>query len=237
MNIRLTNLFCSFCFLTSIFYKANNIGYSQSFESQNQGVYFTENNGRVSNQNHKPRPDVLFGGSASSFVFHLRNNGLSYQFSRVDVWKYQEDCKIKEKRKIADQISIYRLDINWLNCNASSKVKKEHALSGYSNYNMEVCPNGLSNVKSYRQVIYQSIYKGIDLKWCQKDGNLKHDYIISPGADYKQIQLEIKGAENIGLTNKVELIIKTPFGSIIEKAPLVKQNGNILTLAEIFMEI
>jgi hypothetical protein len=54
MNIRLTNLFCAFCFLTSIFYKANNIEYSQSFESQNQGVCFTENNGQVSDQNHKP---------------------------------------------------------------------------------------------------------------------------------------------------------------------------------------
>ncbi|HRD39065.1 MAG TPA: hypothetical protein PLC65_10570, partial [Bacteroidia bacterium] len=42
-------------------------------------LVFTENKGQVSDQNHNPRPDVLFSGTNDGLVYHLRNNGVSYQ--------------------------------------------------------------------------------------------------------------------------------------------------------------
>ena len=201
------------------------------------GISFTENKGQIHDQNYKSRPDVLFGGSDGNLVFHLKNNGISYQLNRVDTWKKEDDLSKKksgfenaeaEAKLVADQTTIYRLDINWLNANTDAEVTKQKPLDGFNNYYLENCPNGVLNVKSYQQILYQNIYNGIDLKWYEKDGHLEYDYLVSAGADYKQIQLEINGADKITLNNKGELIYKTRLGDIIEQAPLVKQNGKTL---------
>jgi len=222
---------------TSIF--ANKTpNYPKGFSPKtNAGISFTENKGQIHDQNYKSRPDVLFGGSDGNLVFHLKNNGISYQLNRVDTWKKESDLSTKkagfenaeaETKLVADQRTIYRLDINWLNANTDAEVTKQNPLDGFNNYYSENCPNGALNVKSYQQITYQNIYDGIDLKWYEKDGHLEYDYLVSAGADYKQIQLEIKGADKLTLNNKGELIYKTPLGDIIEQAPLVKQNGKIL---------
>ncbi len=222
---------------TSIF--ANKTpNYPKGFSPKtNSAISFTENKGQIHDQNYKSRPDVLFGGSDGNLVFHLKNNGISYQLKRVDTWKKESDLiknhpdvKIQkdDEKLVPDQSTIYRLDINWLNANTDAEVTKQNPLDGYNNYYLENCPNGVLNVKSYQQITYQNIYDGIDLKWYEKDGHLEYDYLVSAGADYKQIQLEIKGADKLKLNNKGELIYKTPLGDIIEQAPLVKQNGNTL---------
>ena len=222
---------------TSIF--ANKTpNYPKGFSPKtNSSISFTENKGQIHDQNYKLRPDVLFGGSDGNLVFHLKNNGISYQLNRVDTWKKEEDLSTKkagfknaeaETKLVADQSTIYRLDINWLNANTNAELIKQNPLDGFNNYYLENCPNGALNVKSYQQITYQNIYDGIDLKWYEKDGHLEYDYLVSAGADYKQIQLEIKGADKITLNNKGELIYKTPLGDIIEQAPLVKQNGKTL---------
>jgi hypothetical protein len=203
----------------------------------NAGVVFTENKGQVHDQNYKSRLDVLFSGTDGNLSFHLKNNGISYQLFRVDTWKKESDliknhADIKmhndEDKLVADQTTIYRLDINWLNANTNAEVTKQNTIDGFNNYYLENCPDGALNVKSYQQILYQNIYNGIDLKWYEKDGHLEYDYLVSAGADYKKIQFEINGAEKISINKKGDLIFKTPLGDIIEQAPLVKQNGKLL---------
>jgi gliding motility-associated-like protein len=208
--------------------------------TKNQGagkpsITFTENKGQVSDQNYKPRPDVLFGGTANGMVFHLRNDGISYQLHRVDTWKedtlsFRHDPLMAgEKRKVADQITTYRLDVNWINCNNNFKIIHDNALPGYSNYYHEVCPDGVHHVKTYTGVTYKNIYNGIDLHYYEKNGILKYDYIISPNTDYRQIQLQIEGAEKITLQKDGSVSIKTALGIINEGTPLVYQNRRKLS--------
>ena len=203
----------------------------------NSRLSFTENKGQIHDQNYNPRPDILFAGGDGNFVFHLKNNGISCQLNKIDTWKEEKDFPKKktgfeniegQTKLVADQTTIYRLDLNWLNANINAELIKQNPIEGFNNYYLENCLNGVLNVKSYQQITYQNIYNGIDLKWYQKEGALEYDYIVSAGADYKQIQIEIKGADEITLNNKGELIFKTPLGDIIEQAPLVKQNGKTL---------
>jgi len=214
--------------------KGIGLNYPPSFTPQaNTGLNFTENKGQFHDQNYKSRPDILFGGSDGNLAFHLKNNGVSYQLNRIDRWKEENFGNDKQKpkervKKIPDQSTIYRLDINWIKANTQTKIVKGTVYEGVNNYYLENCPNGALNVKSYEDVTYQNIYSGIDLKWYQKNGQLKYDYLITAGADYKQIQLELKGAEKISLNDKGELVIKTPLGDIIEQAPFVIQNKKIL---------
>ncbi|MBK7309704.1 MAG: gliding motility-associated C-terminal domain-containing protein [Sphingobacteriaceae bacterium] len=203
----------------------------QVLGSQGPSIAFKENKGQVSDQFSKPRPDVLFTGSAGDLDFHLRKNGISYQLYRVDTWKKENKQMEHLKKgldKVPDQVTVYRLDMNWVNSNLNAFVLKENAVEGYDNYYNEVCPNGITGVRSYKKVCYKNLYKGIDLKWYEKKGNLKYDYIVAPGIDHKQIQLEIKGAESISISKSGGLIIKTPLGTLEEKAPYVTQDGKVL---------
>lgn len=214
----------------------NNPKYPEGFKSKaSNGIRFTENKGQVCDQNHNARPDVLYSGTDGPLNFHLKSNGISYQLNRVDTWKKSEDVGpgklfsgIEGTTLIPDQTTIFRLDINWLYADTKAKVTKGNSLDGYNNYYLEQCPNGALNVKSFENVMYQNIYTGIDLKWYQKEGHLKYDYIVAAGADYKQIQLQIKGAEKISISHRGELVLKTPLGDVIEEAPLVMQKGKEL---------
>jgi len=196
--------------------------------ASNAHILFTENKGQVCDQNYNPRPDVLFSGRAQGLVYHLRSDGISYQLNRIDSWKETEDAKLKKKIKIIDQYSIYRLDLNWLNVNTKAAIKKEEPREEYSNYYLPQCPEGALQVRSFGQLTYLNIYKGIDLKWYEKEGQLKYDYLVAAGADYHKIQLEIKGTENIYINKMGDLVMKTPFGDIIEQAPVVTQGGKTL---------
>ncbi|MBL7919274.1 MAG: SBBP repeat-containing protein [Bacteroidia bacterium] len=191
---------------------------------QKPQITFIENKGQVSDQNFKARPDVLFSGIANGMIYHLRDNGISYQLNRIESWKEEQLFKSREKHRVADQISIYRLDMNWLNINQNFTIQTEKTLIGFDNYYLEVCPTGVNNVKTYEGVFYNNIYNKINLHYYQKDGALKYDYIVKPGANYRQIQFQIKGADEIKIQKNGSVIFSTPLGKIEEGAPVVYQN-------------
>jgi hypothetical protein len=215
--------------------------FSVSLHSQGSGVplkgsviVFTKNQGQVHDQHYAPRPDVLFSGITGNTLFHLRNSGISYQFTRTDSWK-KEDAIVRSIRKgkstdrrMPDRSRVYRLDVNWPGCNNECKIESSGELPGYGNYYLSHCPDGVLGVSSYNEIYYRQIYAGIDLHYYEKDGTLKYDYIVAPGADYQLIRMQVKGANEIRIGAKGELIISTPLGTITEDAPLVFQKGKQL---------
>jgi hypothetical protein len=199
-----------------------------SIHSTAKQISFRENKGQVRDQNFKPRQDVLFSGATSNFGFYLKNDGLHYQLSRIDSWKKSNQASVlehEEPKLVPDLVSIYRVDINWVGANKNAKIEKGDALEGYDNYYN--VPEGVEPalfVKSYTSLTYKNIYNGIDLKFYEsQNGDLEYDFLVQPNADYRQIALEIKGAE-ISVNDKQELIIKTPFGNIIEGALAIYQD-------------
>jgi hypothetical protein len=194
---------------------------------QKSGIAFKENKGQVHDQNYEPRPDVLFGASAGPMTFLLRNKGVSYQLYRTDKWKETTDDKTGDIQKEIELQTIYRVDLNWAGANAAYKVITDDILAGYDNYYLPNCPQGALYVRSYKGVTLHELYKGINLHYYAKDGQLKHDYIVAPGADYRQIQLTVDGA-SVGTTAEGSLILTTPLGKIEEGKPVVFQRGRIL---------
>jgi gliding motility-associated-like protein len=197
-----------------------------TFLAQKESVSFTENKGQVHDQFHNPRKDILFYGSNGDLDYYLSNKGFCYQLSRILSWQEVKGMD-KEKRRIPNETGIYRVDLKWLNWE-SAKILGAEILPGYTNYYSKSCPDGLHGVRSFAEVQYQNLYKGINLKWYKKNKQLKYDYILSPGADYHQIKIQIDGATKIYLNSIDELVIETPYGNIIEQSPLVIQNNREL---------
>lgn len=199
----------------------------QGFVNNTGRIKFIENKGQVYDQNYKPRTDVLYSTLAGNMTVHIKNNGVSYQLYRVNKYKEVEDPKTKEKRKEIDQQTIYRIDLNWLNANKNFTESVDETMPGYDNYYLESCPNGVLNVKSYKGITLSNLYNGINLHYYEKDGQLKYDYIVAPHSDYKQIQIETKGAD-VSINKDGSLLLNTPLGKVLEGTPVVFQQGKRL---------
>ncbi|MBA3681709.1 MAG: SBBP repeat-containing protein [Bacteroidetes bacterium] len=190
-------------------------------------ISFTENKGQIADQYYKSRPDVLFAGSDGALSFFIKNTGLSYQLRKVNKFTEVVDEQTKQKRKEIAQQTFYRIDISWLNANTDLTIKTGKALPGYNNYYLSQCVNGALNVKSYNDITVQNIYNGINLHYYNYNGHLKYDYIVAPHANYKQIQLQVKGAL---IKRKTDggIILRTALGDVEEGRPVVYQNGKQL---------
>lgn len=173
-------------------------------------LFFEENKGQVHNQHFTPRPDVLYSGHGENVVFHLMRKGLSYQF-------YDERTPAH---------TVYRLDLRWLGANEEVTVNASSPLRGYNIYHLPA--SGAVRAKHYGKVTYEALYPGIDVQWYEQDGHLKYDYVVAPGADYRQIAMEVTGASHISVAGDGSLVIETPLGRISEIAPVVMQAGRHL---------
>ncbi len=200
---------------------------------------FTENKGQITDQQHNPRPDILYYGSTNGFAFYLRKNGISYQLSKINSWKQDSfsiqrtkpdkfDVDKKKHGLVPDEIGIYRLDINWIGINLNTTLVSDAVSQGTNSYYSGTSIDGIRNVKSLMGVTYKNIYPNIDLHYYQEKGNIKYDYIVKPHSDYKRIQLEIKGASSIELLKDGKILLRTPLGNIQEDAPTVFQSDKKL---------
>ncbi len=181
---------------------------------ENQELFFTENKGQVVDQFNLPRPDVLFSGRTEQLTYYLQDNGISYQGYRMDATSEEEPL-----------LTIQRTDIRWIGHNADFAIEKGQALPERRNYYTAQCGTGITDVGSYASITYRNLFNGIDLKWYARNGEAEYDFHVSPGADYKQIQWIIEGAEKLSISPSGELLITTALGTIAEQAPVAFQQG------------
>ena len=198
-----------------------------SKQKQGRGIYFTENKGQIHDQNSTPRHDVLYGVMTGNMSVHIKSKGVSYQLYRADTYKQTENPLTKQRRQEIAQQSIYRIDLNWLHYNSNFTKKEDSTLPGFTNYYLEACASGAVQVKTFTGITLKDLYKGIHLHYYEKNGELKHDYIVSPHADYKKIQLQVEGAI-VSIHKDGSLILSTPFGQVQEGTPIVYQAGKSL---------
>lgn len=211
-------------------------GWSQSAtdstESLNNGIVFIENKGQISDQYFNPRPDVLFSSEHNGLVYHLKKDGISYQQYKVDTWRApfqtSPDEQLRRKDSIPNEISTYRVDLNWIGANSDFTVTRGGSEPGFSNYYLPACPQGATKVKSYTCVEYKGLFNGVDMKWYRHEGMLKYDFIVAPYANYKNIRWQVEGAELS--IHEGDLVLETPYGQIREKAPVAFQNGEVIAV-------
>jgi hypothetical protein len=201
--------------------------------SSNPKICFKENKGQVSDQNYKKRLDALFSVDLGNMNCFFTKNSVSYQLSRIDTWKKDSPFRStqvinKSSKYIPEEITLYRVDIKWLNANSNAFVHGLKPVEGYDNYYLASCPTGATHVKSYYEVLYEDVYPGINLHYYEKEGTLKYDYIVQPHSNYKSIQLSIQGATSITIKENGELCLSTPLGDIIEGKPVFFQNNKTI---------
>ena len=193
-------------------------------------VYFTENKGQVHDGYYNKRNDVLFMGNTPHEQLVITGKGVSHQLKRV---LNTGNHKLKKHERFLDtsakvSIDYYRVDMQWLGSNENPQAEKYKASKDYINYyNVKYAEDGILGVRNYESVRLKNIYNGIDVHYYAKGNQIEYDYEVSAGADYKQIKIQITGADAF-INADGNLEMKTPFGVISESAPRVFQNGKEL---------
>ncbi|MCA9482237.1 MAG: SBBP repeat-containing protein [Nitrospina sp.] len=118
--------------------------------------------------------------------------------------------------------SVVRMEV--VGANKKATIKGQEKLKSTSHY---FVGNDKSKwrqgVAHYQKVHYEEVYKGIDLVYYGNQSKLEYDFIVKPGADPKNIELNFKGADNLSLNDKGDLILKTKTGNLVQHKPIVYQ--------------
>ncbi|MGE0405035.1 MAG: Ig-like domain repeat protein [Candidatus Korobacteraceae bacterium] len=108
----------------------------------------------------------------------------------------------------------------------ASKLIAEGGLSGKANYlRGSDKTQWLTGVPMYERVRYESMYPGIDVVFYGNGEELEHDFIVSPGADAKDISLELGGDFQSRIDAAGDLILGDGNNSLVIKKPFAYQEA------------
>lgn len=195
--------------------------------SPQESGYIQQNQGQIKDQFWNPRPDVLFSGECGELDFFIRNNGISYQISQGSHAGVAKGNKGEEIEDSAN-LSVYRVDLNWIDPNTGQSYETQEEKQGYSNYyNVANGEDPALFVKSYSGLWIRNVWDNIDLSYHFKNGRLESDWHLANPADVSKIKFEVLGAE-VSVSEDGYLVLKTPFGEIREGALKVLQGNKII---------
>ena len=82
-----------------------------------------------------------------------------------------------------------------------------------------------TDVRSYRDLIYQNIYDGVDLVCRSHADGLKYEFKVQAGADPTQIHLTWEGVEILEVGASGDMILRTEIGEMRDAAPSAFQGA------------
>ena len=82
-----------------------------------------------------------------------------------------------------------------------------------------------THVPNYKQVVYAGLYPGIDTVFYGNGQLLEHDFVIAPGADYRQIRLHLSEQAHATINNDGELTIALADGNLRMHKPVIYQDA------------
>ncbi len=180
-------------------------------------IYFTENKGQWPN-------DIRYQFNNSAMHILLKKESISYYLlNEKNVVEANEHIQKTEKKELiinGNLISVLFKNAA-INC---IPISNGEAVSFYKNYYLgNDKSKWKSKVHSYQNIIYPNIYNHVDLQINSSKNNvLKYDWIIKPGANLNDIQLQIYGADSVYL-NYEELYISNSQGVLKEQKPFAYQ--------------
>ncbi len=181
-------------------------------QAKAQDYHYEENKGQWDRK-------VKFSAEIEGGKIYYESNAFHYQFAEFP--DHHHEFEETEEHGVKK----HHLKAQFIGAKSNPKIEPINASSTYYNYfignNRE---SWASYVRKYNQVYYRALYEGIDLKLYGQEGFLKYDFILSPGADYRQIKIQYRGVKKPRIDKQSgNLIVEHSLGEILEGKPYVYQ--------------
>ena len=149
--------------------------------------YFVENRGQVDRE----------------VAYYARQGGASLYFTPGEVVMDLPGSVLRQR---------------FLGANPAVRITGAEEQAARFSYFLGSEPDGWrSDVPSYGQVVYHDLYPGVDLRYLGRDGALKYEFVLQPGAEPAAIRLAYAGAEGLRLAGNGDLLV-VPQGAAGEGA-------------------
>ena len=197
------------------------LGYSGSktdpltLSSIQSNILFAENKGQWNDK-------VLFEGKFKGGKVFLEQQAFTYIFyPSVGLKALQH--QFQENPSLTSGATCHTVKMKFVNSTANATVLKQDSNSFFENYFIGKDPSKwASGVKSYKQIVYRDLYQGIHVKSFSDKNNFRFDFIVDPGADVSQINMQFEGQNYLSISNG-NLILHTEVGEVSQQAPYAYQ--------------
>lgn len=183
------------------------------------GYQFIENKGQWPAQ-------VTHKTDLRSGYLYLQKDGLVFDlYDAKTISDYTEAHYSKPNRKELDSLNWHAFKVNFKNANAPGLIEIEEGerTPHFNNYYLGNDPEKWAEkAYGFYEVGYKNVYPDIDFKIYSRLFDLKYDFIVQPGADPSNIQLNYEGPNKLEI-RKGRLHVYTNVNHVIEDAPVVYQ--------------
>jgi len=179
-------------------------------EIPSQNFLYYRNRGQLKNTSGVAIPNTKFYTDQTNPSFYFQDRSHSFVFAKVDTLASTAD-------------TLHRIDMVFNNSNESNVYSTEAQENGYLNYYLSGL-GSITNVRGNQRLITPNLYNNIDLMCSSNQNGIKYYFIVKPGGDMRDIQLEFDGASSFNLDGTTnELTIRSSIGSITYGRPAVYQ--------------
>ncbi|MEO6884390.1 MAG: PKD domain-containing protein [Bacteroidia bacterium] len=194
---------------------------------------FVENKTQFDGKDSLPNSPILFGIRNKGVQIYFTPKGLTYRHDEYKKISGDEREKLEKEGKTHEeltQVITTMASMEWENSNPNVQIIAEDKVSNYFTYGDLRDNSGKTTIKAqaYKKILYKNLYSNVDVEYSfpeNKEG-IEYAIILHPGADVSQLKMKYSGNEKINLDAIGNAEINSAFGSIIDHAPITKnQNG------------
>jgi len=140
-------------------------------------------------------------------LFRSGSNGM-------DIWILKGSVinGVTELDKTEDKVNGHNIEFKFKNYNTDFTIEKTGQSSFY--FNFLYGENQASEVYTYNRVTLKNIYDNIDLVYYNEEEHVRYDFVVNPGGDPNDIQIEINGSSDIKIKDNGNLEIVTSINPI-----------------------
>ena len=146
------------------------------------------------------------GQTDQSVRYHAHGAGFSFFFTQD-----------KAVLSLAKGERGQALELHFLGSSPAATLETGNSAPGTVNY--LTAGAGHTNLPTYEQLIYRGLWPGIDMVFAGRDGSLKYEFHLAPGADPSDIRLGYTGADGLSVSRDGALLIDTPLGALTDSSP------------------
>jgi gliding motility-associated-like protein len=194
-------------------------GINLSVVAQNESYYAL-----VANKGQWPE-QVLYGSDLEGGKVFIENTCLTWHFMDITpIRQSHNDGTLFRPEDIRIKGHVYKAE--FVGSNSHAQTKSDYKHKAYYNYYLDRDPTKWAGgCEAFGTIQRLNFYPKIDFKFYSNDFALKYDFIVHPGGDVDDIQIEYSGVESLKLEDE-RLLISTSVNNVYEQKPIAWQLVN-----------
>ncbi|MCB0598397.1 MAG: SBBP repeat-containing protein [Lewinellaceae bacterium] len=200
---------------TTVRYVKKDILLPPDEEAASTAISFIENRGQLVDSAGTAVEEVRFYNTSAFPAVYFHHGRISFVTAAIDTTAETPD-------------TLHRVDLTFKNGKNDARVFGISRRQAYHNYYLGHIPEGRARVGLYERAVQTDIYNKIDLVTYSNNAGVKYYFVVKPGGDPEDIQLDFDGQSGLAATETGGVEIETsvaPFELPPPKAYQVNAEG------------